>query len=270
MVSSWFRGVWASAMAVSLLCGSAETLPAATSLTGSSGLIFVPTARVVEDSHFSFGGVITDHQAFPAKDFSHFTIPENVPSFYFAGYLTLGFTPRLEVTIRGNGMPSAAGPSGTVESIYTDGMLSAQALLVRGSGTLPSIAVGMQDMYGFLLFNATYATLTWDVETSAGTTALTAGWAVDWWDRHRGTTDEDSSYEVNHVLVGPFAGIEHRVRPWASILAEYDTHSLNAGVRLRPLPWVTIDLAAARWEWARMKDWEAAGFAAHLHFDGNL
>ena len=128
----------------------------------------------------------------------------------------------------------------------------------------------MQDIYGFLIFNALYTTCTWDFESYGGKASFTAGWAVDWWDKHRGTVDEDSNYEVNHVLEGPFIGIEQPVRKWVSLIAEYDTHALNAGLRLRPTTWITIDVAAARWGLDKIRNWELAGFAAHLHMDGNL
>jgi hypothetical protein len=243
---------------------------AATSLTGSTGLIFVPVANVVPDASFAFGGLMTDYQGFPGKGFSYFR--KDRPSFYFAGYLTLGYIPRVEITVRGNGMPSTVGPAGpSNDSFYTDGMLSIQALVWRGGDRVPSVAIGIQDSYGFMIFNALYTVFSWDVPISKGHHAqITAGWAFDWYSINQGTRDDGSYYGVHHVLSGPIAGVEYPVRQWASILVEFDSHALNTGARFRLANWCTLDLAAVRWGVESLARWEVRGFAAHLHFDGTL
>ena len=257
---------------VSLAAVLAVVSPASalTSFSGSTGLIYVPTADVVPNSSFAFGGVITDYQAFPGKSFSHFQ-GDNKPSFYFAGYLTLGFVPRVEVTIRGNGMPWSEGPAGPDGPFYTDGMFSAQILLLRGGGKMPSLAVGIQDAYGFLIFNALYGVATWRTHVwGPGLTEFTLGWASDVYDEHIGTRDADSAYEVVHVLNGLLLGVEQPLTDRYSLLAEYDSVALNVGFRLRIASWCILDLAAARWSVANLRDWRVRGFAAHLHFDGKL
>ncbi len=255
---------------LSVSIGCVDGAGGATSLTGSTGLLFVPSAAVTRNERFAFGGVVTDYQAFPAKDFEEFR--KDLPTFYFGGYLTVGFIPRLEVTIRGNGMPGTVGPGGAdaeVGPYYTDGMMSMQVLLVRGSGLVPSVGAGLQDMYGFMLFNAMYAVATWrSPDSGSGAVEVTVGWAVSWYDTHRGTGDED--FEVNHVLDGFMAGVFYPVTHRTGVVVEYDSRSLNAGVRLRLAPWCTLDLAAPRWGLDQLARRRIRGFAAHLHFDGEL
>ena len=241
---------------------------AATAITGSSGILFVPTAEVVSDGHFAFGGMITDYQAFPAKDFSHFR--DDKPVFYFGGYLTLGYIPRVEITIRGNGMPFTEGPGGPTGPFYTDGMISMQLLVHRGAGPVPSVGVGIQDMYGFMLFNALYGVLTWKGTLSqAGESLISVGWAVDWYDRNQGTSDA-RYYRPNHIMKGFVIGVVHPIRPRLSALAEYDSRSLNLGLRFRPVRWCTFDVAALRWGLDKLARGKLRGFGAHLHFDGAL
>jgi len=239
---------------------------AATGLTGSTGLLFVPTAEVVSNEHFAFGGVLTDYQAFPAKKFSYFR--DNKPSFYFAGYLTLGYIPRLEITIRGNGMPSAVGP-GRTGPFYTDGMISMQMLAYRGSGWRPSVGFGLQDMYGFMLFNALYGVATWRIPLAeAKTCVLSVGWAAPWYSKNEGTADED--WDVNHVMNGFVIGIEYPAQPWAVALMEYDSRSFNVGMRFRPVSWCTFDIAVLRWGLDQLARNRIRGFAAHLSFSGGI
>jgi hypothetical protein len=243
----------------------AKTGRSAAGLTGSSALLYVPVANVTPNEHFSFGGLISDYQAFPSKQFSYFRLHK--PSSYFAGYLALGYVPRLEITIKGSGMPSAMGPAGT-GPFYTDGMISVQALAYRGEGRFPSVAFGFQDIYGFMLFNALYGVATWTIPRGQGSALVTSGWAVDWYDRNRGTADVD--YVVPHVMNGFVAGASYPIREWMDGIVEYDSRSLNFGLRVHPLSWCTFDVAAVRWGLDNVARRSAAGFAAHLQFHGNL
>lgn len=255
--------IWSIGVACLLFpCGGI----ASTGVTGSTGLLFVPTADVTPNEHFAFGGMLMDYQAFPAKRFSYFR--DNKPSFYFGGYLSVGYIPRLEITIRGNGMPSATGP-GRTGPFYTDGMISMQILAHRGSGAVPSVGFGMQDMYGFMLFNALYGVTTWTLpHTDAGPVVISLGWAVDWYSKNQGTADED--WDVNHVMDGFMAGVEYPIRRWVATLIEYDSRSLNVGMRLRPVSWCTFDMAALRWGLDQLARRRFRGFVAHLHFDGKM
>jgi hypothetical protein len=251
-----------------IVCVSESSEGASTAFTGSTGLIFVPTADVVHSNDFAFGGVLTDAQAYPGKQFPYFA-ENNLPSFYFAGYLTVGYVPRLEITIRGNGMPDTAGPATGVGPYYTDGMISFQFLLMNGSGLFPAVAIGMQDLYGFMIFNAAYTVATWHLPLDAGrTVSLTAGVAVDWYDKNIGT--QDDFYEPNHVMGGLLLGAEYPLKPALSAIVEYDSRSLNAGLRLRPATWCTLDLATMRSGLDDLARGRIRGFAAHLHFDGTL
>ena len=241
---------------------------ASTALTGSTGLIYVPVADVVRSDHFAFGGMIADAQAFPGKSFSHFA-EDNPADFYFAGYLTIGYIPRLEITVRGNGMPGTVGPSTDVGPFYTDGMFSAQLLAWRGSEYIPSIAFGLQDIYGFMIFNAAYGVATWCIPQShSQPISVTVGWAVDWYDKNIGTSDTD--FVPNHIMNGVFVGVEYPVHHWVSALIEYDSRSTNLGLRFEPASWVRIDVAAVRWGLSELARRRIQGFSAQLCFVGKL
>lgn len=264
MLAGWRKTV-PCLLGVACLLSSRQA-DAATALTGSTGLLFVPTAEVTANEHFAFGGMLMDYQAFPGKKLSWFR--ENKPSFYFGGYLTIGYIPRVEITIRGNGMPSATGP-GRTGPFYTDGMISVQVLAHKGAGYVPSVGFGMQDMYGFMLFNALYGVMTWTFSgPGAGPAVISVGWAVDWYNKNQGTQDED--WDVNHVMNGFMAGVEYPVRRWMATLVEYDSRSLNLGMRLRPVSWCTFDIAAVHWGLDQLARQRLRGFAAHLHFDGAI
>jgi len=264
--SQWRLGRGPILLAALAVVAAGGAAGASTSLTGSTGLLFVPEAEVVPSDHFAFGGVITDAHAFPARGFSWFA-DNNLPSSFFSGYLTIGYVPRLEITVRGNGMPGTAGPSEDVGPYYTDGMISAQLVAWRGGGRIPSVAVGLQDIYGFMIFNAAYAVCTWKVPLDgAGELSFTVGWAVDWYDRNVGT--QDVEWEPNHVIDGPLAGLEYPVRRWLSTIVEYDSRSVNLGARIHPTTWVTLDVAAVRWGLDEMAAGRIKGFGAHLVFNG--
>ncbi len=228
----------------------------------------MPVADVVRSDHFAFGGMIADAQAFPGKSFSHFA-EDNPADFYFAGYLTIGYIPRLEITVRGNGMPGTVGPSTDVGPFYTDGMFSAQLLAWRGSEYIPSIAFGLQDIYGFMIFNAAYGVATWCIQQShSQPISVTVGWAVDWYDKNIGTSDTD--FVPNHIMNGVFVGVEYPVHHWVSALIEYDSRSTNLGLRFQPASWVRIDVAAVRWGLSELARRRIQGFSAQLCFVGKL
>jgi len=212
--------------------------------------------------------MIADAQAFPGKTFSYFA--EEYPAdFFFAGYLTIGYIPRLELTVRGNGMPGTEGPSTDVGPFYTDGMFSAQLLAWRGSGYVPSIAFGLQDIYGFMIFNAAYGVATWQLlRDDNQPISITVGWAVDWYNKNIGTSDTD--YVPNHIINGMLVGVEYPIRRWISTLMEYDSRSVNMGLRFQPVKWITIDIASVRWGLDQLARRRIRGFSAQLHFDGRL
>lgn len=252
---------WAALVVVGFAC----QIPAATGLTGSTALLYVPVADVVPNERVVLGGLVADYQAFPSKQFSYFRAHK--PSSYFSGYCTIGFIPRLEITVRGSGMPDAMGPADT-GPFYTDGMASMQAVVVRGSGKVPSVGIGLQDMYGFMLFNALYGVATWSVPCERGAAVITAGWAVDWYDRNRGTADVN--YVVPHVMNGFMAGVSYPIRHWADGIAEYDSRSVNLGLRIHPVEWCNLDIAATRWGLDQLARRKISGFTAHLNLNTHL
>ncbi len=138
-------------------------------------------------------------------------------------------------------MPGTEGPGGT-GPFYTDGMMSVQLLLARQGRFVPALAVGMHDLYGFMLFNQAYAVATHRLQlpSLSADLQLSGGWGVDWYDRHIGT--DDTEFGVPHYLLGPFASVVADRHEGADFSVEYDTHGINFGIRVRPLPWMGINL----------------------------
>lgn len=253
-----------------VICGfallGAGSADAATSLSGSTGYLYVPRADVAPSETWAFGGLITDPQGFPARQAPMFSGSKR-PDYYFSGYVTVGYLPRLEITVRGNGMPGTAPPGENVGKFYRDGMASFQLVAHRGGGRVPSIGIGIQDFFGFMLFNAAYLVATWEMPTNSGDhMTFTVGWVVDWYNKNIGT--EDDYYPPHHTMSGPVAAMEIPLLSRLAVLAEYDSRAFNTGLRARPFRWVTVDVAAVRCGLDQFARGRVRGFAAHVSFNG--
>jgi hypothetical protein len=125
-------------------------------------------------------------------------------------FVSFGFLPRLTLTGRGSVMDNAENLG------MRDISASAQLLLLREAGWMPSLAIGAQDFGGAASnFTNKYVVAS---KTLLGRARLSAGFG-------------SSIYSLD----GAFGGIEIAPCSWLTLLAENDGTRRNAGVRLAPL-----------------------------------
>ncbi len=178
-----------------------ELLQTSLSFQGLPGLIDIPTATMVPP-----GSLDVNYNV--KRDFNIFPTVDNQQNFTFA----LGLLPR--ITIGGRG--TAAQPD-EGRFLARDISANVQFLLLQEGSWWPAVAVGLQDISGGANnFRSRYLTLS---KSLFGRVRTTAGFG----------TGPDT-------LEGPFAGVELGLNRFITLMGEYDTDDLNAGIRLFPLP----------------------------------
>lgn len=170
------------------------------SVRGLPGLIHVPTATSLPQGSLELGYTT-------ARDERVFAGVDQQKTFNFA----LGFLPRL--TIGGRGVVA----TDLGRDVARDISANAQLLLVEDQSWWPAVAVGVQDIGGgATFFRSRYITLSKSL-----------------FGRLRGTVGLGAGPDV---LKGPFGGVELALNRFMTVVGEYDTRRVNAGVRLFPLP----------------------------------
>lgn len=175
-----------------------ELLRNSLSFQGLPGIIDIPTATMVPDGHVDLNYNVK-------QDFNLFPTIDDQRNFNFA----IGLLPR--VTIGGRGTWTTAGES------PRDISANAQILLLEEGPWWPAAAVGFQDIGGGAQqFRSNYLVLSKSV-----------------FGRLRGTVGFGTGPDT---LEGLFGGVELTLHPLLTLIAEYDTDDINAGLRLFPLP----------------------------------
>ncbi|HEX7811434.1 MAG TPA: YjbH domain-containing protein [Burkholderiales bacterium] len=169
------------------LCSFLSPLPAHAepSLTGQTGLLHMPDARVDPDGTWRTGYSVADP--------------------YSAIWISLTAMPRLEASLRYTEIEGVPGFSDTdrAESYgnFKDKSFDAKFLLFEEGRLWPAVAIGAQDIFGTEVFRATY---------------LTAGKRI-------GDFDFTAGYGTDRID-GAFGGVRYRpewMKGWA-LVAEYD------------------------------------------------
>ncbi|HEY0021727.1 MAG TPA: YjbH domain-containing protein [Longimicrobium sp.] len=192
----------------------------AQSLTGTTGLVSIPTGRIMEDSELRAGlqWIAPGHHHF----YGHHTRRGLVQS------LSLGFLPFLEVDLR------LTRPLDVPRQALGDRMVSFRVQLIDEGARRPALAVGMHDIVGTRLYSATYVVASKEVRITPASIGITAGYGENVLDL--AVYDEQ--------FVGLFGGVSVAPRPWLALMAEYDGEQPNAGVRIGPLRGFAVLLAA--------------------------
>jgi hypothetical protein len=198
----------------------AAPLPAQ-SLTGTTGLVTIPTAAMPADGTLTVGMNLLDdryHDYAQRKQQGHDAIVQ---------FASVGFLPFVEVGLRlsrGVDVPDQA---------IGDRMISVRLRVLKEEAHLPAVVVGVHDIVGTRYFHAEYVVASKQVATPLGAVGLHAGYGGDW-----------SSVRARaHQFVGGFGGISVAPRPWVTLMAEHDAERVNAGMRLHV--WRVTVLGAA-------------------------
>ena len=187
-------------------------------LTGVTGFVNTPWAGVLADRRLEVG-----YSKVPRK-WAYDHRGENDNEVY---YLTLGFLPRAEASVRWTVLPGLKTFSDILpesELTDTDYMASGRICLVPPRLNRPGLAVGAEDVKGTRRFHSTYVVsgLPWRIGQVQG--RLSVGYAPDVLKAWRRT------------LLGTFGALEYS--PWRFLAAqvEYDTEKWNLGVAV-PAPY---------------------------------
>lgn len=197
---------------------------AAMSIIGTTGLVHIPTARIIPDGKAAFGmGYIDKEHSLYSSKYTQ-----------VAYYATVGYLPFLEASLSVTvfpGMPFVSDDYGSDK----DRMISMGLRVINESRYLPSILLGGRDLYGGTMrFNALYLVMSKSVGLPVvGPLDVHAGYASD-------------LMEAQHYsMIGLFAGLEKRLCRYLAVMGEYDTKEYNVGLRITPwVAWVNIDLVA--------------------------
>ncbi len=209
---------------LALLGFSSVTSASAQSLTGTTGLVSIPTAAVPRDGALAVGmnllGAPYPEQG-PAAAADQATLVQ---------FASLGFPPFLEVGLRLSRKVDAP------RQALGDRMVSVRLRVLEERARRPALVVGAHDLVGTRIYHAEYAAASKRIERVplAGTVGVHLGYGGDLLRlRARG-----------RQFTGWFGGVSASPRPWLELLGEHDAEHVNAGVRLRV--WRIAVLGAAQ------------------------
>jgi len=199
---------------------------ASMSMFGTTGLISIPTAYILPDGKIAFGTSYTNEHY---GRYSHYS---NVQLAY---YVALAYLPFLELNLTATQYPNFAWSDTYTSAV--DRMASIKLLLLKEKQYLPSIAIGVLDLYGKAMeYNAQYIVVSKSIALPlTGAVSFHFGYAPN-----PIKSDRIDDYSIK----GGFAGLEV---PFfdaiLSIMLEYDSQKYNAGLRIIPInDWICIDL----------------------------
>ena len=187
----------------------------AQSFYGTTGLIKIPTAEVVENGKAIIGGgYVTDYYRYP-KSYKQ-----------YIGFLNIGVLPKLEVSLRVAFFPEIEFDADNLPySCDSDRIANVKFQLLQEAPMLPAVAIGGQDIYGTKAFNSLYIVGSKNSELPIiNKVRIHIGLGTDW-------RDFISEEAMDHRFIRVFGGIEKQVYPFLILLAEYDARDINLGVR---------------------------------------
>ena len=188
---------------------------ASMSMVGTTGLVCIPTAQVIPNGKMTLGMAYTD-----AK-YSDY-IPGYKQIAYFA---TFGYLPFLEIGLRLTQLPDfmAREAYGSTK----DRMVSAKLRVIKESHLIPSLVLGIHDLYGNGIFNAQYLAMSKSMDLPI----------LRLMSIHIGYSSNIIKYNKvkNYSMEGAFAGIEKVFCKYLTAMLEYDTQKYNFGLKISPL-----------------------------------
>lgn len=194
------------------------------SLTGVTGLVTIPTARMQKDGTLSFGisWFERKHQVYfdGTKDVGH-------------AYINLTILPFLELVFRANRPLNYK----TVHQYTVDRTPMVRLRLFNERKYLPSVVVGVHDFastssWGTVFFNATYLVLSKKLSD---------------FDVHFGYAPRIMKAQ-DYQLDGLFGGVAYTPHKAINLFAEYDTKTINSGIEFQFLKHFGISLATINFD----------------------
>jgi len=199
---------------VLFFCISVRTLhPMALSsqaLTGTTGLVTIPTAVMPPDGSATIGAHWIDAR------YHRSPYGDKTAVYEFAD---IGFLPFVEVGLRLTRVLDTPGQA------LGDRMISVRLRVLEEGDRAPAVVVGAHDLVGTRIYHATYVAASKEIAKVpvAGAVGLHAGYGGQW----LGIRAKGEQFQ------GFFGGVSVSPRPWIALLAEHDAERVNAGVRLR-------------------------------------
>lgn len=212
------------------------------SVTGTSGLIHIPSARMLEDGQLVLGAAYIPKPYFiSTSGFNMFERNANGLN----TYITYGILPFAEVMFR---YTHELGAKVNVSTLYfPDRMLSLRLRLLNETKYFPSVVVGLHDISSIIgetsvaasFHVANYLVLSKSFNFQFGDIDLTAGHTFDIGDH------------VSKDLKGFFGGLNINLKSikYIGFNFEYDTFNYNFGLNYRPVK--PINLLIGVWDFNR-------------------
>jgi hypothetical protein len=194
----------------------------AQSLTGTTGLVTIPTAVMPPDGTLTLSLNVLD------RGYHNQPFPDRRALVQSA---SLVFLPFVEVGLR---LTRALGEP---RQALGDRMVSVRVRLLDERAHRPAVVAGGHDLVGTRRYHVLYLVASKQVEsgTPLGGVGVHLGYGGDWLSLARG---ERKQFD------GVFGGFAAAPRPWLSLLAEYDAERVNAGIRLVLLRHIALLVAA--------------------------
>jgi len=211
--------IWILALSLTFILIFQPENGIAQSLTGTTGLITIPTAEMPRDGEISFGLNLINKKYLVLFD-------SNKEYHGMANFMTLGYLPFLEISARltrllNHPQPQALG----------DRMVSVRLRLFKENEFFPSIVLGLHDPVGNKHFNASYLVASKNFRPSHTTMDFHLGYGVEWIEA------------AQHQFIGLFGGISLSPTPFIALMLEHDSEKFNCGMRMSILDHVEILLA---------------------------
>lgn len=215
---------WIRAVLLLAVIAAAPGPAAAQALTGTTGLVSIPTAQMAPDRTVTVGVHVVDRQfnGYPGLGVDEYRS--------MVQFVRVGFLPFAEVGLRLSRLVDYDEPQA-----LGDRMVSVRMRVLPERRTTPAVVVGAHDIVGTRLFHALYVVGSKEVNSIAGVGAVSAH--LGYGGHLRGVAARGYQFQ------GVFGGVAVAARPWLVLMVEHDADAVNAGVRLHPVP--TVALLAA-------------------------
>ena len=219
-------------LVIILLFTTSNKLLAGICISGTSGLINIPTAQVISVKKVVVGmGYVNNQVAYLSNG-----LCDNFPFF-----ITIGYLPRLEFSAGVVFVPGRKSYDGT--NTYKDGIVSLQCLLLKERKWTPAMAIGVRDIYSYILLNTSFFVLSKNLVQKKNTTlSLHCGYGYDIINRHLGVPPADRKHPVGHTIIGMFGGIEMKWKNNIVYMMEFDSEKINTGFRFRLNPYLELEV----------------------------